>query len=766
MSENFWKRLNFLGYAFALAALFCLIVLEASVEIKDLDLWLHLASGKFIVEHGFIPNVDIFSVSILGKPWLDHEWLFQVILDGWYRLAGFDGLISLQVSIITLTFALLFFLGYRISKGSFLILLLLFVLFVYKLRFTLRPDIFSLLILTLYFGLIPAYLKKRWILVVVPFLQFAWTNLHGYYIWGIIFILVTFLGEAAKKYCPLPFEWSSANRLNSVEVSHLKKLLILTFFVSWFNPYGFEGLIYPFKVLVSIAHESKIVFQYISELQRPIYLSSLFSLEIFPHYKFLILISLVLFLANGRRLDVAKFIFWVLMLIFSLLAVRNIIFFAFVAYFACLDNFKEVKFKSLLSARFKHALNIIFSIGLGLWIMNYFEMSLLRGYFDFDKMERKSEFGGVSLRNFPYKAVDFLVQNKIKGNFFNDFNSGAYLIGRCFPGIKVFIDGRTEVYGGSFFEKYQQAWEGNVAVLDESIKQYSVTGAFLGATYNPIHPKTLKYFHERSEWKLVYLDYDAVIFLKDIPQNKAWIERYHIDPLGWQVKKMDLLQLGLKNITPFTYVKRADILYGLGAYDSALNEAEEALRIDSRYADAYKVAGKILIEKKEYDRAYELLRKGKLLEPANVEIRYYLAISFYYLGEIQKAFEQNTLVLKDSATNYKGLSLMSLIYAKKGEYPKALEAAQEAFAIKPQYNERLIELGEYLFHEKQLELAKKIYTMALEAHDKEDVVHNALGLCYLGLGNKNLAKEEFEKALSLNPKTQEYQDNLKQALMP
>ena len=26
------------------------------------------------------------------------------------------------------------------------------------------------------------------------------------------------------------------------------------------------------------------------------------------------------------------------------------------------------------------------------------------------------------------------------GNFFNDFNSGAYLVGRAFPKIKVFID--------------------------------------------------------------------------------------------------------------------------------------------------------------------------------------------------------------------------------------------------------------------------------------------------------------------------------------
>ena len=41
----------------------------------------------------------------------------------------------------------------------------------------------------------------------------------------------------------------------------------------------------------------------------------------------------------------------------------------------------------------------------------------LNGYFDFDTYNRKSEFFGVSKRVYPYKAVDFLLRNKIKGNF-------------------------------------------------------------------------------------------------------------------------------------------------------------------------------------------------------------------------------------------------------------------------------------------------------------------------------------------------------------
>jgi hypothetical protein len=97
------------------------------------------------------------------------------------------------------------------------------------------------------------------------------------------------------------------------------------------------------------------------------------------------------------------------------------------------------------------AKTVNFSQPVYFYVDNFLEIptgiSVPVGYYDFDKFERKMEYGGVSLRNYPYKAADFLVANKIKGNFFNDFNSGAYLLGRASPDIKVFIDGRTEVYG-------------------------------------------------------------------------------------------------------------------------------------------------------------------------------------------------------------------------------------------------------------------------------------------------------------------------------
>src|SRR5262249_11052015 len=137
------------------------------------------------------------------------------------------------------------------------------------------------------------------------------------------------------------------------------------------------------------------------------------------------------------------------------------------------------------------------------------------GYFDFETYKRKSEFFGISERVYPTKAVDFLLKHHIHGNFFNDFNSGAYLVGRTSPGIKVFIDGRTEVYGAKFFETYQKIWQqGNAKVFADFERRDNITGAFLNNAHQQIPHAVLKMFHSLKNWSIVYLDDDAVIFLK------------------------------------------------------------------------------------------------------------------------------------------------------------------------------------------------------------------------------------------------------------
>jgi hypothetical protein len=223
---------------------------------------------------------------------------------------------------------------------------------------------------------------------------------------------------------------------------------------------------------------------------------------------------------NRRRIDISALLFWLIFLLFSLKAVRNAPFFAFAAYLVLITNLSNINFEDIVPVRFtlkkfQYLTTIILHFLFLLWIFGFFRVLSTRGYYDFDKYALKSEFGGISQKTYPDKAADFLVANKVRGNFFNDFNSGAYLLGRTFPDIKVFIDGRTEVYGGTFFKKYREVWEhGNADLFEKAVQKFQLTGALLNSSRELIPKKILNYLYHHPDWHVVYFNYDAVIFLK------------------------------------------------------------------------------------------------------------------------------------------------------------------------------------------------------------------------------------------------------------
>src|SRR4249920_657158 len=84
----------------AILALSAILLLSCfSTEVSDSDTWLHLETGKYIVEHHRIPNPDPFSfATYLGTPLpgeemvrafnLTHAWLGQVIFYLAYAAGG------------------------------------------------------------------------------------------------------------------------------------------------------------------------------------------------------------------------------------------------------------------------------------------------------------------------------------------------------------------------------------------------------------------------------------------------------------------------------------------------------------------------------------------------------------------------------------------------------------------------------------------------------------------------------------------------------
>jgi len=731
MSEWFWKTLSYLAGLLVIGFLFGLLIFQANIEIKDLDLWLHISTGKFIVENHIIPKTDIFSATIYGQPWVNHEWLFQVVIYLASQLAGLEGLINLQVLVVFVTFSLLFFMGYSKERQLSVSFILLLVLLIYQLRFTLRPDLFSLLYFTLFIYMLAMHIDHRRSIWVILIVQILWTNTHGFFILGPFIVFLGIVAEWFKRRIKLPYEWNTTARLTDVEYRRLQFIFVGVAMASLVNPYGIHGALYPLNVLFSMSGESKIFFSHIGELQKPISWNNIWDMGRYPYYKLLILISCSSLLFNKRKIDLGALFLWLFFLLFSFKAVRNVPYFAFAAYFVILTNIPHIALDRISSfkihnERIKIITVLFLKILMVFWIMNYIEKNVYRGYFDFDKMERKSEYGGISLRNYPVKAVDFIVDNKISGRFFNDFNSGAYLIGRASDHVKVFIDGRTEVYGPKFFNEYRKAWKGDTKLFDRLVDQYRLTGAFLNYVYAPAPEGTIKHLYDQKEWVLVYFDYDAVVFLKNIPENKDWIKKFTVDLSTYKTKEMDLLELGARNVTPYQFINRANALFNMGLIDEAEKEALEAKRITPHYIEPYKILGKISLKREEYFTAFDYFRKAKLLNPYDVKVRYHLALSYYHLGELQQAIDHNNRVLAKNSNNPKGLFLLSSIYAKQKKYDQSMDLFFKAKKLAPNMTDEMIKIGDLFFEEKQFENAKAVYLIVQEKSPENKMIERKI----------------------------------------
>jgi tetratricopeptide (TPR) repeat protein len=757
MSEKIWQKINYFIGLLPVGALFGLAYFVSGVEIKDLDLWLHLGVGKYITEHRNVPFQDVLSCTIAGKSWVNHEWLFQVLLNQVYQLWGVGGILGMQTTLVMLTLAILVLLGFNKEKQLSTAIVLWMTFLIYQQRFTNRPDLFSLFFFALYIFILAIHIDKRWATPFLVFVQILWSNIHGFFFFGPLFVFLAFVCEWAKRHLPLPYEWNDVGRLSDAEYKRIKILLLLVTAACVVNPYGVGGAWYPLGVFFSLSGDSKIFFDFIEELQKPITWSTIFDLSQVPYFKVMIFISTISFILNRRRIDISALLLWLVFLVFSLQAARNQAFFAFAAYLAIVTNSLSVDYEEIVpiqfsDKKFQYITEVALKILMLFWIFRFAAGMASLGYYDFEKYQRKSEFGGISLMSYPHKAVDFLIKNKVKGNFFNDFNSGAYLVGRVFPDIKVFIDGRTEVYGGEFFREHQKFWNGDEAVIKRNIEKYNLTGALFNSIRQSIHPKLLKNFYHNPEWALVYFDYDAVVFLKNIDENRDLITQYKIDLTQWEPPKMDLVKLGTATVDPFQNYFRALLLESLDFDEPALKEIAISLKVAPDYVKVYQLAGKIYTKRKDFAKAFENYRIAVSIDKSHQESRYHLALSLYDLGEYKSSIKQYEEIIRMWPLESRGYFFLARTLTRDQQFDQAFEVLKRAHKLNPMDVIDVLKIGDIALEFKEFDRARQFYEVALDAPTELEKVYLKLSKLLHQMGKFDQAQEMLRKASAIAPK--------------
>ncbi len=747
---------------FLISAFFAFVFFLSLRKVSDYDIWMHLRTGERILTERSLPKIDLYSYTRPGAYWANTHWLFQIIVYPLYHKFGAAGIVLLKALVIALSFFVLFKVGYTRKKWLVSLASLFLVTLVAKDRFVERPEFFSYLFLSIYLYIIYRYRRKKTKLIwLLPILQVFWTNIHVFSFGGIAVIFIFLFGEFISWKVKLPWLWNSPDTLKSKDFWRLFFIGLLCITTSIINPYTYKIYLIPFQLFGFLTQHRSILLGGISELIPP-FANTPFLAPGFFFYKLLIVFSLLSFLINYRRLNLANFFLYAIFLNLSLRAIRNIIIFSLVCAPIMVENINSFM-KTIENFNSRRAFRLIRNAAV--IVIVFFMLTagfcLTKGLLNLSLYEHgrvQRIFGIGALKVFPEEAIDFIFKENISGNIFNTFGYGGYFIYRCYPERKVFIDGRTAIYGDDYLRYFADTMSYS-AVFDDLIKRFNINYFLLDINTGGI----LKRLYNDPGWKLVYLDSQAVIFLKNTPENKLIIERYGIDLNKYKIipPNLERVRTLKKKPYPADYSRTGLFLHGLGFYDKAQEAYKFALDINPDSADIHNNLGAVYKDKKETELAIKEYKNAISLNPYMTSAYVNLGLIYQEKGMVDEAMRLYQKA--GSPFNPKNPMLhnnLGDIYKEKGFYRRAISEYDKAIQINPQRFEFFYNKGLVLIKMGRLSEALICFLKAREIDSSVALVYNSIGACYLDKGDYLRAETEFKKALELDPNLPEAKSNL------
>lgn len=654
-----------------LILLFALLIISQINTIVDSDIWCHFKTGEYIIKNFNVPQVDLFSYTLENQAWIDHEWLSQVLFYAVFAKFNWLGINILKAIVISLCFlVLLFFIISKYKKSIYAILFILLSVLAFGYRSFARPEIFSYLLLCLFFYMLEDERKIR----MLPLLQVLWVNLHGYFILGPILIFLYLLGELISG--------------DAMKAKKLGMILGLASLACFINPYFYKGAFYPIKILAGVFAEQKLYLQNIHELMMPVSAG----LGRYAFFWILAILSSVTFLINLKKARMQHILIFLGAFIASYAAIRNMPIFIFMAMPLAVINLNEARLTKNIIERKYYAVCILVILA-----AVYFFTS--NRYYVFTKQSafRNTESKMTELLT-PSKACDFLEKNNIKGRIFNNIDFGHYIAYRFYPEKRVFIDARTELYKDDFYKSYQRAqnypgeWEGLQ-------RKYNFDIALLRHIFSGTE-RILKYLYNNKEWALVYYDESSAIFLRDVSDNKKAIEKFRIDFSKREIEKSDntlniagfFEKIGEVKLAEEDYLKLLElkpdfleagnnlavIYISSGRFDEALEIINKFLKYYPGSAELYCNKGTVYLRMGKKEEGLAMLEKSAKLNPYLRQASYMLGLVYFKKGNTEKAMKQFVKYLTLDPYNGPAHKMLGDIYTQKGLLKEADAEYNEA----------------------------------------------------------------------------------------
>jgi hypothetical protein len=472
----------------------------AARNVTDPDLWWHLKTGEVIVEQRAVPRTDPFSYTRAGQPWVAHEWLSELLLFSLYRAAGWPGLILMFAAIAAATFFVVYLgcagnsyvRGLFTAWGALAAAPLLGV----------RPQTLTWLLAAVWLLILERSRLRPNLLWWTAPLTLLWVNLHASYALGLAVLglyLIGELGEESRELVSLPH---SHSRLRLLAMN-----LVLDLALVPINPNGFRMYWYPVVTLRSQAMQKYIVEWFSPNFHRPEYWPFLLL--------FLATIASLLWLPGKTRMP--ALLLTLSSAAASLFAVRMIPFFVLIS--VPILSERTYNWMALRSAgrtaRHEERLNVESRRSTSSQRDKgklFFSLAIVAAitFFACVRVTQAVEGQpGIERAYFPVRATDFLRTHRLAGPMFNDYDWGGYLIWRLYPDVRVFIDGRADLYGEGLLQEFadtlqlQGRWK-------QTLDEWKVRTVMI-----PTDSALAEGLSRDQGWTIAYKDAQAVIFVAD-----------------------------------------------------------------------------------------------------------------------------------------------------------------------------------------------------------------------------------------------------------
>ena len=207
------------------------------------------------------------------------------------------------------------------------------------------------------------------------------------------------------------------------------------------------------------------------------------------------------------------------------------------------------------------------------------------------------------------------------------------------------------------------------------------------------------------------------------------------------------------------YNNRAVSYRSIGKLDTAIEDCDEAVKLNPKREEAHIIRGLVYSDEGEFDIAIENYNEAIALNRNSAIAYNNRGVAYYQKGEFDIAVENfdEAIALKpDYAVAHNG---RGVVYYAKGEFDIAIENHNKAIALDPDYVKAHYNRGNAYSAKGEFDIAIENYNKAIALDPQDALPYYNRAITYNERGEFNNIIRDYNKAIELNPELAEAYDN-------